>query len=55
VTQPDPDATLDDVITPTEHATPDHHDHAKTPKHLNDDELERRTEHEREEVDADDA
>ena len=45
---------LDDIIEPTEQATPDHHEHAKTPKHLNDGALEERTQHERDEVDADD-
>jgi hypothetical protein len=29
---------------------PDHHEHAKTPRHLDDDELERRTQHERDEI-----
>ena len=46
VTTPD-EPTLDDVIEPTEQATPDHHEHAKTPKHLNDEALEQRTEQER--------
>jgi hypothetical protein len=39
--------TLDDVIVPEEHAVPDHHQHAKGYDRPNDDELERRTEHER--------
>jgi hypothetical protein len=38
--------TLDDVMETTETVTPHHRDHAKTPKHLDDDELERRAEHE---------
>jgi hypothetical protein len=42
--------TLDDVMETTEKVSPDHRQHAKTPKHLDDDELERRTEEEREEV-----
>jgi hypothetical protein len=46
--------TLDDVLETTETVTPHHRDHAKTPKHLDDDELERRTEEEREEVGLDD-
>lgn len=46
--------TLDDVIEPEEQATPDHREHAKTAKHLNEGELEHRTEQERREV-ADDA
>jgi hypothetical protein len=50
----DPDPNLDDVMTPTEQATPDHHEHAKTPKHLNDDELARRAEHEREQAGVED-
>jgi hypothetical protein len=33
--------TLDDVMETTEHATPHHRDHAKTPRRLDDDELER--------------
>jgi hypothetical protein len=39
--------TLDDVIEPTEHPTPDRQEHAKAPAHPNDDELARRTEQER--------
>lgn len=39
--------TLDDNIPVTEHATPDHHEHGKAPARLNDEELARRTEHER--------
>ncbi len=46
MTTPD-EPTVDDVIEPTEQAAPDHREHAKTPKHLDDDELERRTEQER--------
>ena len=42
--------TLDDVMVPTEQAHPDHREHAKTPKHLDDNDLESRTEHERKEV-----
>jgi hypothetical protein len=38
--------TLDDVMETTETVTPHHRDHAKTPKHLDDDELEERAEHE---------
>ena len=55
MTQPHDTPNLDDVITETEQAVPDHHEHAKTPKHLNDDELEHRTELERDEVGSDDA
>jgi hypothetical protein len=53
MTQPDDSPNLDDVMTPTETVHPDHHEHAKTPKHPDDDELARRTQHEREEI-ADD-
>lgn len=42
--------TLDDVLIPTEEAHPDHREHAKTPKHLDDDELQSRAEHERDEL-----
>ena len=42
MTEPD----LDDVMDETEHPHPDHHEHAKMPRHLDDDEPERRTRHE---------
>jgi hypothetical protein len=45
--------TLDDVMETTEKATPHHRDHAKMPKHPDDDDLERRTEEERREVGLD--
>jgi hypothetical protein len=41
---------LSDVLPTHEQAIPDHREHAKTPKHLNDDELEHRTEQERVDV-----
>lgn len=44
---------LDDVIPTTEQAVPDRREHGKTPKHLNDDELEHRTEEERVELGLD--
>ena len=44
--QPD----LDDVLPVHEQAIPDHHEHAKVGKHLNDDELQRRTGLERDEI-----
>ena len=44
--------TLDDVIEPREQPHPDHRAHAKTPKHLNEDELEQRVELEADEVDT---
>ncbi|MEW5809261.1 MAG: hypothetical protein AB1925_07395 [Actinomycetota bacterium] len=45
----DPD-DLDAVLVPTEEAHPDRREHAKTPKHSDDDELVRRTQHERDVV-----
>jgi hypothetical protein len=45
--------TLDDVMETTETATPHHRDHGKMPKHVDDDDLERRTEEERREVGLD--
>lgn len=47
------DADLDDVMVPTEQAHPDHREHAKASDHPDDDELARRTEHERHVVEAD--
>jgi len=38
---------LDDVMVPTEHPHSDHCEHAKVGKHVDDDELQHRTEHER--------
>lgn len=46
--------SLDDVIEPTEHPVPDHHQHGKMPPHPNDEELARRTEHERVEAGLED-
>jgi hypothetical protein len=46
---------LDDVMTPTEEIHPDRREHAKEAKHVDDDELDRRTEHEREIVHGDQA
>jgi hypothetical protein len=43
----DDQTNLDDVLVPTEQPHPDHRAHAKEDKHLDDDELQRRTEHER--------
>ena len=39
-----------DVMDQTEHSHPDHHEHAKMPRHVDEDELERRTQHEQEEI-----
>ncbi|MBY6678519.1 MULTISPECIES: hypothetical protein [unclassified Rhodococcus (in: high G+C Gram-positive bacteria)] len=50
MTDPHDEPTLDDVLVPTEDAHPDRRAHAKTPSHLDDDELEQRTQHERDEV-----
>ena len=36
----------DDVMAPTETAIPDHHEHAKTPKRLDDEDLDQRARHE---------
>jgi hypothetical protein len=47
--QPD----VDDVIDPVEQPHPDHHAHAKTPKHVDDDELQERTELEADQVGGD--
>jgi hypothetical protein len=41
---------LDDVMVPTEETHPDHREHAKTPRHLDEDELDDRTRREREEI-----
>ncbi len=46
--------TLDDVMETTENGLPDHREHAKAPKHLDDDELERHPEEEWREVGLDD-
>jgi hypothetical protein len=43
--------TLDNVMIPTETVNPDHHEHAKSPKHLDDNELDQRVEHEQELID----
>ena len=45
--------TLDDVLTPTEEVHPDRREHTKEAKHLDDTELDRRTEHERDIVHGD--
>ena len=47
--------TLDDVMTPTESAPRDRQEHAGGYPRPNDEELQHRTEHERQLVDADDA
>jgi len=49
---PDDTPDLNDVLVPTEEVHPDRREHAKQSKHLDDDELEQRTEHERRIVDA---
>jgi hypothetical protein len=50
--EPDDATNLNDVMVPTEEVHPDHREHAKQSKHLDDDDLERRTQHEREIVDT---
>jgi hypothetical protein len=47
MTESNDDVTLEDVFPTAEQAVPDRHEHGKTPKHLNEDDLERRTEQER--------
>lgn len=54
MTTPNDGPTLDDVIVPEEHPTPDRTQHAKDP-HPSDEVLEHRTEHERQMVGSDDA
>ncbi len=49
---PNDPADLNDVMAPTEEVHPDHREHAKQSKHLDDDDLARRTQHERDIVDA---
>lgn len=50
---PDDVADVNQVMVPTEEVHPDHREHAKESRPIDDDELERRTQHEREVVDAD--
>jgi hypothetical protein len=54
MTETPEDPSLDDVIVPTEQAPRDRHEHGKQPPRLSDDDLERRTEHERVEVGIED-
>jgi hypothetical protein len=54
MTETPEDASLDDVIVPTEQASRDRHEHGKQPPRLSDDDLERRTEHERVEAGIED-
>lgn len=54
MTSPNDGPTLDDVIVPEEHPTPDRTQHAKDP-HPSDEVLEHRTEVERQLVGSDDA
>ena len=44
---------LDEVLVPTEPVHPDHREHAKQPKHLDQDELDARAAHEEREVHED--
>ena len=45
-------AHLDEVMVPTEQLHPDHRQHAKEAKYPSEDDLERRTHHERDTVEA---
>jgi hypothetical protein len=54
MTDPNDEPTLDDVIETTEQAPRDRAGHGKQPPRLDDDDLERRTEHERVELGLDD-
>ncbi|PYE17471.1 hypothetical protein DFR67_106174 [Williamsia limnetica] len=47
----DNETGLDEVMVPTETVNPDHREHAKSPKHLDDDALNERAEHEQQLVD----
>jgi hypothetical protein len=49
----DEDPEISDVIVPTEEVHPDHREHAKQPHRIDDDELERRVQHERDITGAD--
>lgn len=49
---PDDAADSNDVMVPTEEVHSDHREHAKQSKHLDDNDLQRRTQHERNIVDA---
>ena len=51
----DPEPTLDDVITPAESAPRDRQEHGKASPRPNADELQHRTEQERQAVGSDDA
>jgi hypothetical protein len=50
-----PEPNLDDVITPEESAPKDRHEHGKASPRPNDEELQHRTEQERQAVESDDA
>ncbi|WP_181783786.1 hypothetical protein [Pseudonocardia pini] len=52
MTEPNRDPDLDDVLVPEEQAHPDHREHAKTPHRLDDEELERRAQQERDQLNA---
>lgn len=54
MTSNDPEPNLDDVLATHESAHPDRRAHAKTPKHVDDAELQRRTQEEREAVESPD-
>jgi hypothetical protein len=50
-----PEPNLDDVITPEESAPKDRHEHGNASPRPNDEELQHRTEQERQAVESDDA
>lgn len=54
MTESDPEHIFEEVLEPTEQARRDRTGHGKQPPRLDDDDLERRTEHERVEVGIDD-
>ena len=50
---PDNAPDINEVMVPTEEVHPDHHEHAKQPHPIDDGELERRVQHERDITGAD--
>lgn len=52
MTENDEHSALDEPMIPTETPHPDRHEHAKTPHPVDDDELARRAQHEREQTGA---
>lgn len=52
-TNNEPEPNLDDVMIPTEPVHPDHREHGKEPRRLDQDELDARARHEEREVHGD--